>query len=91
MPLYMMLCTDKPGALELRKANREAHLAYVAQTGCVTLAGPLLDNAGEMAGSLIVLDLPDIEAAKAWGAQDPYARAGLFESVRMQEWKKVIG
>ncbi len=91
MPLYMMLCTDKPGALDTRKATREAHLAYVAETGCVVLAGPLLDDAGEMAGSLIVLDLPDIDAAKAWGALDPYTLAGLFESVRLQEWKKVIG
>ena len=91
MPLYMMLCTDKPGALELRKATREAHLAYVAETGCVVQAGPLLDAAGEMAGSLIVLDLPDMEAAKLWGANDPYAKAGLFDAVRVQEWKKVIG
>ncbi|TVP95674.1 MAG: YciI family protein [Roseinatronobacter sp.] len=91
MPLYMMLCTDKPDALELRKATREAHLAYVAETGCVVQAGPLLDLAGQMAGSLIVLDLPDIEAAKLWGANDPYAKAGLFEAVRVQEWKKVIG
>ncbi|WP_175546823.1 YciI family protein [Natronohydrobacter thiooxidans] len=91
MPLYMMVCTDKPGALYLRKSTREAHLAYIAQTGCVAQAGPLLDEAGEMAGSLIVLDLPDLEAAKAWGEQDPYAQAGLFESVRLQEWKKVIG
>ncbi|MFU8899634.1 MAG: YciI family protein [Roseinatronobacter sp.] len=91
MPLYMMLCTDKPGALELRKATREAHLAYVAETGCVVQAGPLLDDAGEMAGSLIVLDLPDIDAATHWGANDPYAKAGLFDTVRVQEWKKVIG
>ncbi len=91
MPLYMMLCTDKQGALEIRKANRADHLAYVAETGCVTLAGPVLDAAGEMAGSLIILDLPDLEAAKAWGAGDPYAKARLFESVRLQEWKKVIG
>ncbi|MGL4414865.1 YciI family protein [Roseinatronobacter monicus] len=91
MPLYMMLCTDKPDALELRKATRAAHLAYVAETGCVVQAGPLMDAAGQMAGSLIVLDLPDIEAAKLWGANDPYAKAGLFEAVRVQEWKKVIG
>lgn len=91
MPLYMMVCTDKPGALELRKSTREAHLAYIAETGAVVQAGPLLDAGGEMAGSLIVLDLPDLDAAKNWGAQDPYALAGLFESVRLQEWKKVIG
>ncbi|MBR3370889.1 MAG: YciI family protein [Rhodobacteraceae bacterium] len=91
MPLFMMVCTDKAGALDIRKANRQAHLDYIAQTGCVQMAGPLLDDAGEMAGSLIVLELPDMAAAVAWGAQDPYAKAGLFEAVRVQEWKKVIG
>jgi len=87
----MMVCTDKPGALDLRKATREAHLAYVRDTGCVVQAGPLLDDAGEMAGSLIVLDLPDLTAALEWGEGDPYAKAGLFVDVRVQEWKKVIG
>ncbi|MBN2760553.1 MAG: YciI family protein [Rhodobacteraceae bacterium] len=91
MPLFMMVCTDKPGALDLRKATRDAHLAYVRDTGCVVQAGPLLDNTGEMAGSLIVLDLPDMAAATAWGMNDPYAMAGLFQDVRLQEWKKVIG
>ncbi len=91
MPLFMMLCTDKPGGLELRKANRTAHLDYVARTGCVVQAGPLLDGDGEMAGSLIILDLPDIDAAHAWAADDPYGRAGLFSEVRVQAWKKVIG
>jgi uncharacterized protein YciI len=91
MPLFMMVCTDKPGALELRKATREAHLAYVRDTGVVAQAGPLLDDAGEMAGSLIVLDLPELNAALEWGEADPYAKAGLFADVRVQEWKKVIG
>ena len=91
MPLYMALCTDKPGALETRKANRAAHLDYAEKTGCVVLGGPLLDDEGEMAGSLIILDLPDIAAARAWSAADPYAQAGLFESVRVQEWKRVVG
>ncbi|MCC1481426.1 YciI family protein [Roseibaca sp. Y0-43] len=91
MPLFMMVCTDKPGALELRKATRDAHLAYVRDTGVVVQAGPLLDDAGEMAGSLIVLDLPDLTATLDWGKGDPYAKAGLFADVRVQEWKKVIG
>lgn len=91
MPLFMMHCTDKAGALEVRKANRAAHLDYIAATGCVAQAGPLLDSAGEMAGSLVILDLPDMAAAQAWGAGDPYAQAGLFASVHVQEWKRVIG
>ncbi len=91
MPLFMMHCTDKSGALDIRKANRASHLDYIAATGCVVQAGPLLDADGEMAGSLIILDLPDMAAAQAWGASDPYALAGLFASVHVQEWKRVIG
>ena len=33
--MFALICTDKPGAIETRKANREAHLAYVAGTGVV--------------------------------------------------------
>ena len=28
MGLYVLVCNDKPNSLELRLANREAHLAY---------------------------------------------------------------
>jgi len=86
-----LMTTDKPGALQVRKDNREAHLAYIAQTGVVEMAGPFLDANGEMCGSLIVLDVADMAAAESWAANDPYAKAGLFSDVRLQEWKKVIG
>lgn len=37
--LVAVICTDKPGAIETRKANREAHLAYIKDTGVVAQAG----------------------------------------------------
>jgi uncharacterized protein YciI len=89
--LYALVCTDRPGRLEVRKANREAHLAYLVETGVVTQAGPLLDPAGEMAGSLVVIDVDTQDAAEAWAASDPYAKAGLFERVEIKAWRKVIG
>ncbi|WP_414899010.1 YciI family protein [Rhodovulum sp. YEN HP10] len=88
---FALICRDKPGHLETRKANRDAHLAYVAATGVVVHAGPFLDEAGEMCGSLVILDVADKAAAEAWAANDPYAGAGLFESVSVQAWKKVVG
>lgn len=91
MPHFALICTDRPGSLDLRKATRADHLAYLSETGCVVQAGALLDAAGDMAGSLLVLDLPDRDAAAGWAANDPYARAGLFAEVRIHEWKKVIG
>ncbi|MAU45828.1 YciI family protein [Salipiger sp. HF18] len=88
--LIALIAKDKKGALQTRKDNRDAHLAYIDSTGVVTQAGPLLDDAGDMAGSLVILDVTDMSAAQDWAANDPYAKAGLFESVELMAWKKVI-
>ena len=88
--MFAVICTDKPGALDVRKENREAHLAYIEETGIVAQAGPLIVD-GEMAGSLVILDVEDLADAHAWAEADPYAQAGIFESVELVEWKKVIG
>ncbi len=88
---FALMTKDKPGALQTRMDNREAHLAYIAETGVVEMAGPMLDDDGQMCGSLIVLDVDDMAAAQAWADNDPYAKVGLFESVTLRAWKKVIG
>ena len=33
----------------------------------------------------------DLEAAKAWVAEDPYAAADVFASVEVMAWRKAIG
>jgi len=88
--LVALFARDKPGALQVRLDNREAHLAYIERTGVVAQAGPLLDGDGAMCGSLVVLDVPDMAAAESWAEDDPYARAGLFASVQLIRWNKVI-
>lgn len=86
-----LICIDKPGHLHIRQDNRPAHLEHIQTSGVVEMAGPFLNEQGEMVGSLVVLDVPDLQAARHWAAQDPYAKAGLFQSVDIREWKKVIG
>ena len=88
--LYAVICKDKPGALQTRLDTRAAHLAYIEATGIVKMAGPFLEE-GQMCGSLVILDCDSLDAAQAWAAGDPYAAAGLFDSVSVTEWKKVIG
>ncbi|MGM0585961.1 MAG: YciI family protein [Pseudomonadota bacterium] len=88
---HILICRDRPGALEVRKANREAHLAYVEETGAVRFAGPMLDESGEMCGSVLMLDLDERQEAEAWAEGDPYAKAGLFESVEIKGFKPVVG
>ncbi|MEX0328281.1 MAG: YciI family protein [Ruegeria sp.] len=88
--LIALIARDKNGALQTRLDNRSAHLAYIKETGVVAQAGPLL-NGDDMIGSLIILDVEDLAAAQTWADGDPYAKAGLFQSVELIPWKKVIG
>lgn len=85
--LFVITAIDKEGSLQLRMATREAHLAYVRETGAVRLGGPFLDRNGEMAGSMIIIEAADPVAARHWQTNDPYAKAGLFESSELRPWK----
>ena len=54
-------------------------------------AGPFLDEDAKMIASLVILTLGTRKAAENWTANDPYAKAGLFQSVTIEAWNKVIG
>jgi uncharacterized protein YciI len=85
--LFVITAIDREGALQLRMATREAHMAYVKETGAVRLGGPFLNAQGEMAGSMIIIEQPDLAAARIWQQNDPYAKAGLFASSDLRPWK----
>ena len=89
--LVALICFDKTDALQMRLDNRAAHLAHIQATGVVEMAGPFLNADGQMVGSLIVLNVNTLKAAQDWAMDDPYALAGLFASVDIREWKKVVG
>ena len=50
----------------------------------------MLDGAEQMIGSLVILDVENMQAAQDWAKSDPYAKAGLFASADLVPWKKVI-
>jgi len=88
--LFVIIAIDKEGSLGLRMATREAHLAYARETGAVRLGGPFLSAQGEMIGSMIVIEAADLAAARNWQTNDPYAKAGLFESSELRPWKATV-
>ena len=87
---FMAYCLDKPGALEIRLANRPKHVEYLTSyNDKLIFAGPLLD--GEtMIGSLLVLEIADRAEIDKFLANDPYAKAGLFQSVSVHGVKKAF-
>lgn len=89
--LFALICTDKPGSQSVRLDNRPAHLAYLESfADQIAYAGPLLDREDRPCGSLIVIEVPDRNAAENFAAGDPYARAGLFEGVEIRHTKQVF-
>ena len=90
MPLFAVICRDKPDHLQTRMDTRERHLAYVGENPGVLLAGPFLED-GKPCGSLLIIEADDLDAAKAWVAEDPYAAADVFETVEVMAWRKAIG
>jgi len=90
--MFAVECRDKTGALQIRLDNRAAHLDFLGtHPEKVVLAGPLLtDDHQSPVGSLLVLDFDDRAALDAFLAQDPYAKAGLFERVDVLPFRKVL-
>lgn len=87
--LFAFLCTDKPGHLNVRMETRPAHLEWLNglnAAGTLKIAGPFLDGDGKPSGSLIIVSAEDIEAARAISDADPYAKAGLFETVEIKPY-----
>ena len=87
--LFAVICKDKPGSLQVRLDTRPEHIAFLEGLNGdkkLAFAGPFLDPEGKPNGSLVVVDAPDMAGAQALSAADPYAKAGLFESVEIRPW-----
>ena len=86
--LYAIICTDKADGLALRMAHRSEHLAYLKSFGDgLVFAGPFLKEDGKtMCGSLIVVEAPSLDAARAIAAGDPFSKLGVFEKVEVRPW-----
>jgi uncharacterized protein YciI len=86
--LFALICTDRPGSLDVRLATRPAHLAYLETYADKLIhAGALLDLDGRPCGSLLVIDVNDRAEAEGFAVGDPYARASLFESTVIRPFR----
>jgi len=90
--LFVLIGIDKPNSLDLRLANREAHIKYWADSGRVKMGGPFASDDGSvMDGSLLAVEVENREAAETLFANDPYNLAGLFERSEVRAWKWTLG
>ena len=89
---FAIINHDKPDSLDLRMTTREVHLEYLRAVGQdLLVAGPILAEDGETPmGSVLIVAAENLDAAKAFAAGDPYAKAGLFQSSTVMPWRKVF-
>lgn len=97
--LYAVIGADKENSLEKRLAARPEHLTRLQKLkdeGRLVLAGPFpsIDSndpgkAG-FSGSLIVAEFESLETASTWANEDPYMQTGVYESVTVKPFKKVL-
>jgi uncharacterized protein YciI len=96
---YAIISEDVENSLPLRASARDAHLARLRELvaeGRLLIAGPHpaidADDPGEagFTGSLVVVDFPSLEDARAWADADPYVEAGVYARVTVKPFKRVL-
>ncbi|MCD2175480.1 YciI-like protein [Rhizobium sp. C4] len=91
--LFALWCTDKKDHLQVRMDTRPTHVEWlnaINAEGKLKMAGPTLNGEGKPMGSLVVIVADDQASAEALAAQDPYAKAGLFETVEVRPFNWVF-
>ena len=96
---YAIISEDIENSLQRRKSARPAHLKRLnklADQDRLMLAGPhpAIDSpdpgAAGFSGSLVVAEFDSLEQAQAWADADPYVAAGVYASVTVKPFKRVL-
>ncbi len=97
--LYAIISQDVDNSLRKRKETRPAHLERLnklVDEGRLILAGPHpaidCEDPGEtgFSGSLIVAEFESLADARTWANADPYKDTGVYASVTVKPFKKVM-
>jgi uncharacterized protein YciI len=87
---FIVMGYDHPNALDRRMAARQAHIDTcnkMKQDGTMLYGAALLDEAGQMKGSMIVLDVADRAAVDAYLKDEPYITGDVWGKVEVTPCK----
>jgi len=85
---WVIQCIDKPDTGQLRSRYYPDHRKYLEKfTSKLIGHGPILsDDATREIGHAFFIELPNRDIAEAFIAEEPFARAGVYETVRVLRW-----
>ena len=96
---YLVYAQDKPDTLAQRLEARPAHLARLQELtaqGRLLVAGPTpaIDSedpgAAGFTGSVVIAEFDTLQDAQQWADNDPYIAAGVYQTVTVKPYKKVL-
>jgi uncharacterized protein YciI len=93
---YAIIARDgtDPEAKARRLAVRPVHLERVTpfvERGRVLIGGAILDDAGDMVGSVLLTDFASREEVEAWLAEDPYVTGSVWKDIEVLDFRPAVG
>ncbi|MFD4430711.1 YciI family protein [Nocardia sp. NPDC058497] len=90
MPIFAVHYTYTEATAADRATNRPEHRGWLnalVDAGTVLTSGPYPDGTG----ALLIFRAEDAPSLTTLLAEDPFAKLGLIEAVRVVEWLPVMG
>jgi uncharacterized protein YciI len=91
---FVVYAIDKQNMADVRNACRPGHRARLRLEHALAkphVGGPMLDAAGGMIGTMLVVAARSTADVEAYLAEDPYVLAGLYENVAIHEYAWGLG
>ncbi|ADI13153.1 YciI family protein [Truepera radiovictrix] len=93
---FLVIAKDgtDPDAPARRQRARQRHLDEIrpaVDAGRVRLGGALLDGAGTMIGSALLLEAPSLEAARELLENDVYFKEGVWQQLEIYPFRRAVG
>ncbi len=91
---FVILAKDVPGEDTLRRRGnaRTEHMEGIRvlkQSGQIIDGGALLDDDGNMCGSLILCDFPDRAALDAYLDSEIFKREGIWGKIEVRPFRRI--
>lgn len=96
---YAIIAHDAPHSTKARMQARSRHLERIEHLNnqarllvagpCPTIDSPVPGDAG-FSGSIIIAEFDALDQAEAWANADPYVEAGVYTTVQVRPFIKVL-
>lgn len=92
MAYFIVVGLDHPPhSMALREVHRADHRDHVLRHDAdIRLAGAVVDDAGNQAGSIYVFEADSADQVRDWLAQEPFVKQGVYRDLQVLRWTPVL-